>query len=135
LESSLQSFSQATIRLTLNNSGIQAFRNDVYGPNIIIERVIHSNGSSSYKFRGSLDGKIVATKREELTHIVEHFDITIDSPLAVLTQDAARSFLQNASESSLYSVGAAIFYVFNSLIISSLFTVQVSNICHYNTRG
>jgi len=66
--------------------------------------VISINGSSAYKFRGSREGKIIATKREELTHIVEHFSITIDSPLTVLTQDAARSFLQNATEAMLYKV-------------------------------
>ena len=100
----LTSRSQSTITLTLNNSGIEAFRGDVYGPKIVIERMISSNGSSTYKFRGSKEGKIIASKRAELTHMVEHFNITVDSPLTVLTQDAARTFLQNANESSLYEV-------------------------------
>jgi hypothetical protein len=90
--------------LTLNNSGSEAFKPDVYGENIVIERTLAANGTSQYKFRATRDGKTIATKREELSQIVDHFAITIDSPLTVLTQDAARTFLQNANDTTLYNV-------------------------------
>lgn len=99
--------SKATITLTLNNSGSEAFKPDVYGENIVIERTLAANGTSQYKFRATRDGKTLATKRDELTQIVDHFAITIDSPLTVLTQDAARTFLQNANDTTLYNVSAS----------------------------
>mgnify|MGYP002718871525 CR=1 FL=1 len=100
----LTCFSKATIILTMNNSGHEAFKPDLYDPEIVIERTLSINGSSNYKFRASRDGKTIANKRDELQQIVEHFNITIDSPLTILTQDAARTFLQNANDVSLYSV-------------------------------
>jgi hypothetical protein len=92
--------------LTLNNSGTEAFKPDVYGENLVIERMLASNGTSQYRFRATRDGKTLASKRDELTQIVDHFAIIIDSPLTVLTQDAARTFLQNANDKTLYNVGA-----------------------------
>jgi hypothetical protein len=57
-----------------------------------------------YKFRATKDGKVLADKRETLTRIVDRFGLHIDSPLTVLTQDQARSFLQASDPSSLYKV-------------------------------
>ncbi|EAL21177.1 hypothetical protein CNBD2340 [Cryptococcus deneoformans B-3501A] len=93
---------RAVITITLANSGDSAYRPEVYNPNIVIERTIHSNGSSGYKFKASKDGKTIANKRSELTSISDYFNINIDSPLTVLTQDQSRSFLQNADPSKLY---------------------------------
>ncbi|KIR80895.1 hypothetical protein I306_02352 [Cryptococcus gattii EJB2] len=93
---------RAVITITLANSGDSAYRPEVYNPNIVIERTIHSNGSSGYKFKASKDGKTIANKRSELTSISDYFNINIDSPLTILTQDQSRSFLQNADPSKLY---------------------------------
>ncbi|KIR42916.1 hypothetical protein I307_05081 [Cryptococcus deuterogattii 99/473] len=95
---------RAVITITLTNSGDSAYRPEVYNPSIVIERTIHSNGSSGYKFKASKDGKIIANKRSELTSISDYFNINIDSPLTILTQDQSRSFLQNADPSKLYKV-------------------------------
>jgi hypothetical protein len=86
------------------NKGPDAYKPDIYSPNIIIERHIGVNGTSAYKFRATRDGRILNTKREELQAMVQCFGIVIDSPLTVLTQDAARSFLQNANDAQLYKV-------------------------------
>ncbi|WVR06445.1 hypothetical protein IAU60_003476 [Kwoniella sp. DSM 27419] len=94
---------KSVITLTLLNKGPAAFKPDVYGPHIVIERTIGTNGSSAYKFRATKDGKTLANKRLELTAICENFNINIDSPLAILTQDQARSFLQNSDPRKLYS--------------------------------
>nr|KIR89262.1 hypothetical protein I308_00267 [Cryptococcus tetragattii IND107] len=93
---------RAVITITLANSGDSAYRPEVYNPSIVIERTIHSNGSSGYKFKASKDGKTIANKRSELTSISDYFNINIDSPLTILTQDQSRSFLQNADPSKLY---------------------------------
>ncbi len=42
-------------------------------------------GTSSYKIK-SRDGKIVSTKREELSAICDHMNIQVDNPMNVLTQ-------------------------------------------------
>ena len=76
----------------------------MYNPHIIIERSISSNGGGSYKIRANKDGRIISDKRSELDAICSYFNLTIDSPLTILTQDQARSFLQNADESTLYKV-------------------------------
>ncbi|WVF68702.1 hypothetical protein IAT40_003474 [Kwoniella sp. CBS 6097] len=93
---------KATITLTLANSGLEAFKPDLYEPNIVIERTLSTNGSSTYKFKATKDGKVLANKRAELTAICENFQVNIDSPLTILTQDQARSFLQNSDSHTLY---------------------------------
>nr|KIR49760.1 hypothetical protein I312_00852 [Cryptococcus bacillisporus CA1280] len=93
---------RAVITITLANSGDSAYRPEAYNPSIVIERTIHSNGSSGYKFKASKDGKTIANRRSELTSISDYFNINIDSPLTILTQDQSRSFLQNADPSKLY---------------------------------
>ncbi|WWD18585.1 hypothetical protein CI109_103038 [Kwoniella shandongensis] len=93
---------KAIITVVMANAGTEAFKPDVYDPYIVIERSIAANGSSSYKFRATKDGKTIANKRSELDDISKHFNINIDSPLTVLTQDQSRSFLQNADQGKLY---------------------------------
>ncbi|WVQ83023.1 hypothetical protein IAT38_005161 [Cryptococcus sp. DSM 104549] len=93
---------KAVVTLVMANSGEGAFRPDLYSPYIVIERTISSNGSASYRFRATKDGKVLATKRTELTAISDFFNINIDSPLTVLTQDMSRSFLQAADPGKLY---------------------------------
>ncbi|KAK4685679.1 structural maintenance of chromosomes protein 6, partial [Tremellales sp. Uapishka_1] len=93
---------RATVILTLHNTGSEAFKPDLYKPDIVIERTIMKNGSSSYKFRGSKNGKVLASSKEELTQISNAFNITIDSPLTLLTQDQARSFLQSSDDKTMY---------------------------------
>ncbi|WVQ96237.1 hypothetical protein IAU59_003341 [Kwoniella sp. CBS 9459] len=93
---------KAIITLTLVNAGLDAFKPDIYNPHIVIERTLSTNGSSSYKFKASRDGKVIANKRAELTAICENFQVNIDSPLTILTQDQARSFLQNSDSHKLY---------------------------------
>ena len=88
----------------MSNEGPEAFKPDVYGRQIVIERTIEKNGSSNYKFRAERNGKIMAHKKEELTQISQNFSIIIDSPLTILTQDNARSFLQNSTDENLYRV-------------------------------
>ena len=96
--------SKAVISLTMSNQGNEAYKPELYNPNIVIERTIVKSGASTYTFRAERNGKILARKREELTHMCQWFNITIDSPLTILTQDNARSFLQNADHATLYKV-------------------------------
>ena len=50
-------------------------------------------------------GAVVSTKREELAYILEHFNIQVDNPMAILNQDTSRNFLHSKSPNDKYRVG------------------------------
>ncbi|KAG0215890.1 Structural maintenance of chromosomes protein 6 [Mortierella sp. NVP41] len=93
--------SQTDVKLQLRNRGSDGFKPEVYGDSIIIERRITQDGGSSYKIKNS-KGKTVSTKREDLTAICDHMNIQVDNPINVLSQDAARKFLQSSTPSDRY---------------------------------
>ena len=49
-------------------------------------------------------GKVISTKREELAHIVDQFNIQVDNPVAILTQETSRNFLHSKSAHDRYKV-------------------------------
>lgn len=51
----------------------------------MITRRFTKEGSSSYKIK-SKDGRVVSTKREELSAICDHMNIQVDNPMNILTQ-------------------------------------------------
>ena len=92
------------VSVVIANEGDMAYRPDLYPSEIIVERVIAPSGGA-YKIRAKREGKILGSKRSDLEAILNHFDLAIDSPLTVLTQDEARTFLQSATPTELYKVG------------------------------
>ncbi|KAL1408182.1 hypothetical protein Q8F55_004987 [Vanrija albida] len=93
---------KAGIKVVIDNRGPGAFKPDVYGSRIIIERSIHSSGASGYTFKSS-EGNIIERKREALDDMLNHFRMDIDSPLTILTQDNAKTFLATADEKKLFT--------------------------------
>ncbi|KAF9962659.1 Structural maintenance of chromosomes protein 6 [Modicella reniformis] len=93
--------SQAEVKLQLRNKGPDAYKPEIYGESIIIERRISKDGTSAYKIKSS-KGKTIATKREELSAICDHMNIQIDNPMNVLSQDTARQFLQSSTPEDKY---------------------------------
>ncbi|KAI9494829.1 hypothetical protein BDB00DRAFT_761374, partial [Zychaea mexicana] len=91
----------ALITVTLTNKGPDAYRNDVYGDKIVIDRKIMKDGTGQYKIK-SAAGKIISFKREELTAVCDHMNIQVDNPLTVLSQDNAREFLNASSPKDKY---------------------------------
>jgi len=87
LSSSLCSTSEVTIGI--KNQGDEAFKPEVYGKSIFVSRRFTKEGSSSYKIK-SADGKIVSTKRDELSAICDHMNIQVDNPMNILTQGSCR---------------------------------------------
>ena len=71
--------------VVLKNQGEEAYRPQDYGKSIIITRRFTKEGSSSYKIK-SKDGRVVSTKREELSAICDHMNIQVDNPMNILTQ-------------------------------------------------
>jgi chromosome segregation ATPase len=77
--------SAAEVTIQLKNHGEEAYKYDLYGDSIVITRRFTKEGASSYKIK-SRDGKIISTKREELSAICDHMNIQVDNPMNVLTQ-------------------------------------------------
>ncbi|KAF8645220.1 hypothetical protein AX16_008047 [Volvariella volvacea WC 439] len=93
--------SAAEVSITLKNQGEDAYRPGDYGKSISITRRFTKDGASTWKIRAK-DGRVVSTKREELSAICDHMNIQVDNPMSVLTQDAARQFLSASHPSEKY---------------------------------
>ncbi|XP_006880787.1 PREDICTED: structural maintenance of chromosomes protein 6 [Elephantulus edwardii] len=91
----------ADISITLRNRGDDAYRANVYGDSIIVQQHITMDGSRSYKLK-SETGTVVSNKKEELIAILDHFNIQVDNPVSVLTQEMSKQFLQSKNEGDKY---------------------------------
>ncbi|WFD34498.1 RNA helicase [Malassezia cuniculi] len=97
-----QGASVAEVRVHLNNTGTDAFRHEIYGDMITVERRINADGGGHWRIRNA-DGKTVSTKREDLDALCDHCNIQVDNPMNILTQDAARQFLGSSQPEDKYS--------------------------------
>lgn len=86
----------------LKNQGEGSFMPEEYGDVIEIERHFSRAGTTGYKIRSEGGRRIVSTKKADLEAILDHFNLQIDNPLNVLSQDMARSFINSASASEKY---------------------------------
>ncbi|XP_075270987.1 structural maintenance of chromosomes protein 6 isoform X1 [Opisthocomus hoazin] len=91
----------ADISITLRNQGRDAFKPEVYGSSIIVNQHINLDGSRSYRLK-SKSGTLVSSKKEELVGILDHFNIQVDNPVSVLTQEMSKHFLQSKNEGDKY---------------------------------
>ncbi|XP_069829239.1 structural maintenance of chromosomes protein 6 [Dendropsophus ebraccatus] len=91
----------ADVTIKLRNRGQDAFRPDVYGESIVIQQRLTTDGGRSYKLKSS-SGSLVSSKKEELTAILDHFNIQVDNPVSVLTQEMSKQFLQSKNEADKY---------------------------------
>ncbi|XP_023384272.1 structural maintenance of chromosomes protein 6 [Pteropus vampyrus] len=91
----------ADISITLRNRGDDAYRANVYGDSIVVQQHISMDGSRSYKLK-SATGTVVSTRKEELIAILDHFNIQVDNPVSVLTQEMSKQFLQSKNEGDKY---------------------------------
>ncbi|EGG00382.1 uncharacterized protein MELLADRAFT_118060 [Melampsora larici-populina 98AG31] len=96
--------SRAEIKLQMSNCGEEAYRPDVYGEAIIIERAITKDGGGGYKIKSGRDNKVISTHRSELQDILDHFMIQADNPLNVLSQNAAKDFLTKSTSKDKYGL-------------------------------
>ncbi|KAF1410160.1 Structural maintenance of chromosomes protein 6, partial [Spheniscus humboldti] len=91
----------ADISITLRNQGRDAFKPEVYGGSIIVNQHINLDGSRSYRLK-SKSGTLISSKKEELVGILDHFNIQVDNPVSVLTQEMSKHFLQSKNEGDKY---------------------------------
>nr|XP_054485029.1 structural maintenance of chromosomes protein 6 isoform X3 [Agelaius phoeniceus] len=104
--SSLKMFIQkgetsADISITLRNQGRDAFKPELYGTSITVNQHINQDGSRTWKLK-SKSGTIISSKKEELIGILDHFNIQVDNPVSVLTQEMSKQFLQTKNEGDKY---------------------------------
>lgn len=92
----------AKITIIFKNKGEYAFEHEKYGDKIIVERVLRNDGVSGY-FLKSENKKTVSTKKVDLDTMLESFGITINNPLAFLSQGAAKTFLAASTDEDKYS--------------------------------
>ena len=93
----------AIIIVKIFNTGKDAYKPELYGDVIAIERRFSKDGATGYKLK-SQSGHLVSTKREELQEILDHIQLQVDNPMTVLTQDTARQFLGNSSATDKYKL-------------------------------
>lgn len=96
---------KAVVRVTLSNLGDNAFRPDLYGPVIHVERTIPgpkpgggSGGAGTVVLLNAREER-VSSRRADLEMLCEHFGIDASNPAAILTQDTAKTFLSSEHHS------------------------------------
>ena len=73
--------SSAKVIVHLRNRGTKAYRPDVYGRTIVVERGIGASNTGRGRYRmKSLKGHIVSERKEELISILDHFNIQVGPP-------------------------------------------------------
>ncbi|XP_070705825.1 structural maintenance of chromosomes protein 6 [Pempheris klunzingeri] len=93
--------SSADISITLRNKGRDAYKPEVYGSAIIVDLRIARDGARTYKLK-SKSGKSVSSKKEELSSILDNFNIQVNNPVSVLTQEMSKYFLHSKGEGDKY---------------------------------
>ncbi|KAA8539788.1 hypothetical protein F0562_026480 [Nyssa sinensis] len=88
--------SYAVVYVEIKNQGEDAFKPDTYGDVIIIERRISESTSSTVL--KNHQGKRVASRKEDLRELVEHFNIDVENPCVVMSQDKSREFLHSGND-------------------------------------
>ncbi|KAK4698958.1 structural maintenance of chromosomes protein 6, partial [Phenoliferia sp. Uapishka_3] len=93
------SFAVCTVKL--RNEGSESYQQNVYGKCVIVERRITKDGGGGYKIKNAA-GKTIDTKKATLDAILDHFNVQVDNPMTVLTQDQSRQFLANSTPRDKY---------------------------------
>ncbi|KAG8896480.1 Structural maintenance of chromosomes protein 6, partial [Tulasnella sp. 408] len=92
----------AQIIIRMRNRGPEAFKPELYGDTIRIIRRIRKGGTASIQMK-STEGRLISEVKAELQEMCDHFNIQIESPLSVLTQDAAKKFLSDSTPAEKYN--------------------------------
>jgi len=92
---------QASLIVKLKNQGTDAYKPDLFGEAIIVERYFSKTGTSGFKIK-SAQGRIISTKKADIDDMMEYFQMQVDNPMSVLSQDAAKKFLNTATPHEKY---------------------------------
>ena len=104
----------AIITVILKNEGVLAYRPDLFGKEIAIQRHLYrpKERASIYKVYGEgYDSDKVRNREVKIDNmtvknvidvIVAHFGIQYDNPCVLMTQETSKEYLKNSTPSSLY---------------------------------
>lgn len=92
---------QAKITLHLENGRHGAYNPEEFGGEIIVQRTIKSDGSSTFSLQ-SETGHEISSKKKDIQAVMDYFSLPINNPMCFLSQDAARSFLTASSPHDKY---------------------------------
>ncbi|CAJ2654333.1 unnamed protein product [Trifolium pratense] len=87
--------SNAVIHVEIQNEGEDAFKPEIYGDVIIVERRI-SESTSSIILK-DCQGRKVFNRKADLLEIIEHFNIDVENPCVIMSQDKSREFLHSGN--------------------------------------
>ncbi|KAK4570872.1 hypothetical protein RGQ29_029649 [Quercus rubra] len=88
--------SYAVVCVEIKNEGEDAFKPEIYGDTIILERRITE--STSTTVLKDHQGRKVASRKDDLREIVEHFNIDVENPCVIMSQDKSREFLHSGND-------------------------------------
>ena len=91
----------ATLAVKIKNRGEGAYKPDLYGSSIMVERHFSKSGTSGFKIKNA-EEKIITSRKTDLADILDYFAFQLDNPINVLTQDMARQFLSNSTPEDKY---------------------------------
>ncbi|CAH8255156.1 unnamed protein product [Arabidopsis lyrata] len=80
--------SYALVHVELKNQGEDAFKPEIYGDTLIIERRISDSTSLT----------VLKDHQEELRQLVEHYNIDVENPCVIMSQDKSREFLHSGND-------------------------------------
>lgn len=92
----------ATIELTLCNTGVRPFKPEIFGPHITIVRHIRQS-VSTYEMKDA-SRRSVCKKLDEVRRMLLFFGISVENPIFVLNQEASREFLKDLEPKSNYKL-------------------------------
>eukprot|EP00040_Diaphanoeca_grandis_P034331 m.212603 g.212603 ORF g.212603 m.212603 type:complete len:1121 (-) comp33128_c0_seq1:378-3740(-) len=95
---------QALIRIDLYNEGDDAYKPELYGNVIRVEKSLKKTGSQSIKLINAQTGKTIDTTSSELHSITDQFNIQVDNPVAVLNQEMSKRFFQATKSNKKYEL-------------------------------
>lgn len=93
---------ESKVIVKLSNTGALQFKGNLYGDSIVIERRFRRSGPSTFKVRSGDNGRIISDRKDEIVAICDNYNIQVDNPLSVLTQETAKKFLVNSTPFDLY---------------------------------
>lgn len=95
----------ASITCYIKNQGDNAYKPELYGKTIQVQRYFSraGNGSSGFKLK-SEKGRIISSRKMDLEDVLDHMMMQFDNPMSVLSQDQARQFISNSAASEKYKL-------------------------------
>jgi structural maintenance of chromosomes protein 6 len=83
----------AKIRVTLLNTGDDAFEHDTYGDSITVERTISLRGGyNGYKLLDE-QGREKSRSKKDMDEMLDKLNIQVENPVAILDQEESKKFL------------------------------------------